>query len=317
MNVLDFLKSVFDVALVLAIIRVSIPLIFASMGEMITEKSGMLNIGIEGIMLVGAFVAAIVAYFSGNAWWGLLAAVVVGALLGLIHSYLCITFHTDQALSGIAIFLLSSGLTGFLLQVIFEHGGNTPKVPTLPSVHMAFLEQYPVLDKLLNGHPLLVYIGFLTPFLFHFFVYRTKWGTWLRATGENPRALATTGINPIPIRYAATIFGAALASIGGAYLSISQVSYFVENMVAGRGFIALAAVIFGGTRPWGVFVAAMFFAVMGALQLTLQITISDAVIPRELFMALPYVFTVLVLAGIVKKSGSPADITNPYKKEAR
>jgi ABC-type uncharacterized transport system permease subunit len=317
MNWIEVITTVFSLSLIYATIRVSVSIIFAGMGEMITERSGVLNIGIEGIMLMGALAAALGSYFTGNPWIGLLLAAVVGVLIGLIFAFIAITLKSNQAITGLAIFLLSAGLSGFLLQIFFKHGGNSPMVKTLPIIHLAFLEKIPVLGPIFNDQSVLIYPALLLPLVIYFFLYRTPWGSWLRAAGENPKALAVVGINPVTVRYLATLMGAMLAGIGGAYLSISQTSLFSENMVAGRGFIALAAVIFGNAKPRNVFAACLFFGFMDALQISLQTAIPDAVIPRELFMALPYLLTLLMLAGFIKRTGGPADISNPYIKESR
>lgn len=317
MNFWDIITSVFTLSLVYSTIRVSISIIYAGMGEMITERAGVLNIGVEGIMLMGAFSAAIVTHFTNSPWLGLASAAFVGVLIALIFAFIAITLKAQQAIAGLAIFLLGVGLSGYLLQIIFQHGGNSPMVTTLPIIHIAFLEKIPVLGPIFNDHSILMFPALLLPLLLHFFFYNTPWGTWLRAAGENPKALAVVGIDPITVRYLATMAGGFFAGIGGAYLSISQTSLFSENMVAGRGFIALAAVIFGNVRPASVFLATLFFGFMDALQITLQTVVPDYLIPREIFMSLPYVLTVLFLAGFIKRSSGPADIGNPYYRESR
>lgn len=312
MNILDIIKTVFTVSLIYSTIRISISIIYAGMGEMINEKSGVLNIGVEGNMLFGAFFAAIGSYFTGSAWVGLLLAIVASLLIGLIFSYITITLKSDQAITGLAMYMLSIGLTGFLLQVIFKHGGNTPRLSTLPIINFGFLESFSTLSAIFNGHSILMLPALLLPLILYIFFQYTPWGTWVRAAGENPRALAVVGVNPIHVRYLATLAGSFFCGIGGAYLSISQTSLFSENMVAGRGFIALSACIFGGVKPWSVFLAAVFFGFMDALQITLQTAVPEYLIPREIFMSLPYVLAVLLLAGFVKRSGGPSDIGNPY-----
>jgi general nucleoside transport system permease protein len=317
MSLIDVIQSVFTFSLLYSTVRISISIVFAGMGEMITERSGVLNIGVEGVMLMGAWSAAIFSYFSGNPWIGLLAAAVTGVLIGAVFAFIVVNLRAVQAITGLAIFLLSAGLSGFLLQILFEHGGNSPQAPTLPIVHLDFLDSIPIIGDIFNDQSILMYPAMLLPFFLYFVFYRTHWGAWLRAAGDNPKALAVVGINPVTVRYVAILSGALLAGIGGAYLSISQTSLFQENMVAGRGFIALAAVIFGNVKPRGVFLACMFFAFMDALQITLQAVVPAGVIPREIFMSLPYVLTLLILAGFVKRSGGPADIGNPYIKESR
>jgi len=257
MTFMDVIKTVFTISLLYSTIRIGISILFAGMGEMVTERSGVLNIGIEGVMLMGAWAAAIGSYFSGNAWVGLLCAVGIALIIGAIFAYIAISLKSSQAIAGLAITLLATGLSGYFLQIIFEHGGNTPRVATLPIVHMAFLEKIPFLNGIFNDQSILMIPALLLPLLLYVVFYHTPWGSWLRATGENPKALAVVGINPITVRYVAVLFGAAMAGIGGAYLSISQTSMFSENMVAGRGFIALAAVIFGNVKTRGVFLACL------------------------------------------------------------
>lgn len=317
MDFLEIFSSIFTLSLLYATVRISISIVFAGMGEMITERAGVLNMGVEGIMLMGAFSAAVGAHFTGSPWIGLLIAAVVGVLIGLIFAFLAITVKSNQAISGLAIYLLGVGLSGYLLQVIFEHGGNTPRVETLPIVHFGFLEKIPFLNAVFNDQSVLMIPALLLPVILYVVFYKTPWGTWLRATGENPKALAVVGKNPIVIRYVAVLTGSLLAGIGGAYLSISQTSLFSERMVNGRGFIALSAVIFGNVKPAGVFAACMFFGLMDAMQYTLQTVIPDQYFPREIFMALPYILTLVILAGFIKRSSGPADITNPYEKESR
>ena len=314
---MEILKSVFTLSLGYATVRICISIVFASIGEMITERSGVLNMGVEGIMLMGAFTAAVVTHFTGNPWIGLLSAGLVGMLIGVIFAFMAITVKSDQAISGLAIYLLSVGLSGFLLQIFFKHGGNTPRVETLPIMHFKVLENIPIINEIFNDQSILMVPALLLPIILYIIIYKTPWGTWLRAAGENPKSLAVVGKDPIIIRYVAVIMGAFLAGIGGAYLSISQTSLFSEKMVNGRGFIALSAVIFGNVKPGGVFAAAMFFSFMDALQYSLQTVIPDQYFPREVFMVLPYIITLLILAGFLKQSKGPADITNPYEKESR
>ena len=317
MTFMEIIKTVFTLSLLYSTIRISISIVIAGMGEMITERSGVLNIGVEGLMLMGAWAAAIGSHFSGSAWVGLLAAIGVSLVIGAIFAYISITLKSSQAIAGLAVYLLCVGLSGYLLQIIFEHGGNTPRVDTLPVIHLAFLEKIPFLSAIFNDQSILMYPALLLPLILFFVFYRTPWGSWLRAAGENPKALAVVGIDPIKVRYIATLTGSVLGGIGGAYLSISQTAIFSENMVSGRGFIALAAVIFGGTKPRGVFLACLFFGFMDALQMTLQTAVPDSMIPREVFQALPYILTVVILAGFIAKNGGPADIGNPYEKESR
>lgn len=317
MEWLETLKIVFSLALIYSTLRAGISIIFAGMGELITERSGVLNIGVEGIMLMGALAAALGSHFTGNPWIGLLAAALTGLVIGAIFAFIAITLKSAHSIAGLAVFLLAVGLSGFLLQIIFKHGGNTPTVKTLPMIDSDFLAGIPVLGPIFNKQSILLIPALLLPIIIWFFLYRTPWGTWLRAAGENPQALAVVGIDPIKVRYIATLVGAMLHGMGGAYMSISQTSLFFENMIVGRGFIALAAVIFGNAKPRPVFFACLFFAFMDALQISLQTALPETVLPRELFMSMPYILTLLILAIFIKRTGGPADIGNAYHKEAR
>jgi len=317
LNWTELLKSIFDVALLVTTLRASVPLILGAMGELVAERSGVLNMGIEGMMLVGACLAALGSYFSGSPWVGLLAAAVAGVIMALIHSYICITWQGDQGISGLALILFSVGFTGFLLQILFHHGGDTPSVNTLPALHLNFLKSIPILDKTLNNQPILVYVSLILPFVLYFFLYHTPWGSWIIAAGENPKALAVVGVDPVVVRYLSVAFAGMMAGVAGAYLSIAQMSLFTENMTAGRGFMALSATIFGRWKPFGVFLAALFFGFTDALQLTLQIVIPDKQVPREIFMSLPYLLTIAVLAGFMAKAIAPASLSLPYKRESR
>jgi len=317
MDWLQTLKTVFSLALIYSTLRAGISIIFAGMGELITERSGVLNIGVEGIMLMGALVAALGSHFTGNPWIGLLAAALTGLVIGAIFAFIAITLKSAHSIAGLAVFLLAVGLSGFLLQIIFKHGGNTPMVNTLPMINSDVLARIPILGPIFNKQSILVIPALLLPILIWFFLYRTPWGTWLRAAGENPQALAVVGIDPIKVRYIATLVGAMLHGMGGAYMSISQTSLFFENMIVGRGFIALAAVIFGNAKPRPVFFACLFFAFMDALQISLQTALPETVLPRELFMSMPYILTLVILAIFIKRTGGPADIGNAYHKEAR
>lgn len=307
--------AILDAALLTSALRLSTPLILAAQGGLIAERSGILNLGLEGMMLSGAFAGVIVTHFTGSPWLGLLAAIVVGGLVGLFHGYLSIRWRANQVLSGLAMTQLALGLTGFLLQVFFKHGGNSPSVQKLPAWQIPGLASIPFVGQILSGHNLLVYLALLLPFAIHIGLHRTPWGIWLKAAGEHPRALETFGIQVTSVRYIAVFISGALAGLGGAYLSLGQMALFSENMTAGRGFIAVAAVIFGKWQPTGVMLAAILFGFLDALQLNLQI--SGIGIPKEIFLSLPYVVTVLVLAGLVGKAKGPASVGQPYEREGR
>jgi len=286
----------FDVALLMATIRASTPLVIAALGGIFAERSGVINIALEGKMLFGAFAAVAVTFSTGNPWLGVFAAVLAGGLMALVYAVVSIKYSAHQVVSGVAINMLSAGLTPFLMQLIFGAVGTSPAVERLPNVG-----------------PLtpLVYLSPLLAAATWYLLYRTPWGLRLRAVGEHPKAAATVGIDVIKVRYACVIVSGMLAGIAGAHLSVGTLSVFVRDMTAGRGFIALAAMIFGKWHPLGVFGAALLFGFFEALQMRLQ----GVGIPSQLIQAVPYLFTMIVLAGFVGRATAPAALGESFKPE--
>lgn len=309
------MQNIFSEALLATTINLSTPLIIAVFAGLISERSGVINLALEGMMLAGACAAALGSYFTGNPYIGLMASIAIGMLMALAHAYATITWRGDQIISGLALIVASVGGTGFILQLIFKHGGNTPDVTTLPRIIIPFLQNIPILGVLINKQTILVYFAYLLPVLMYLFLYKTPLGMRIRACGEDPRTADTLGINVYLTRYIAVLISGALAGLSGAYLSIVQLSKFQENMSAGRGWIAIAALILGKWRPWSVFLAALFFGFTDAIQLTMQVVFPDSKLPREIFLSLPYILTILVLAGFVGKAIGPAAGGKPYEKE--
>lgn len=310
------MEQVLDIGLVITTLRLTTPLLLAALGGLLCERSGVINIGLEGMMLVGALGAALGSYYTGNPWVGLIVAMLAGGALGGLHAYLSVRWSADQVLSSLSMNILAIGATGFLLQALFRQGGNTPEVPALPDLTIPILSGIPILGRIVSGQNFLVYVAMSLPFIVHVFLHRTPWGIWVKAAGEHPRAVETFGLNVLAVRYLAVTAGGVLAGLGGAYLSIGQMRLFSENMTSGRGFIAVAAVIFGKWQPLGVLAATLAFALFDALQLTLQITIGN-IIPKEVFLSLPYIVTLIVLTGVVGKAISPASVGQPYEREGR
>ncbi|MBT9151912.1 MAG: hypothetical protein DDT35_00122 [Firmicutes bacterium] len=288
--------NVFDITLLMATLRAATPLVIAAVGGIFAERSGVVNIALEGKMLVGAFAAVVVAYYTGSPWLGVLAAVVFGGLLAYIFAVVSIKYRANQVVSGVAINMLAAGLTVFLMHVFFGTAGTSPAVNRLPTVGL--------FTPLVYLAPLIVIAAFII-------LYRTPWGLRIRAVGEHPKAAATVGVNVIGLRYACVILSGMLAGVAGAHLSIGTLSVFVRDMTAGRGFIALAAMIFGKWHPVGALGAALLFGFSEALQMRLQ----GGGIPSQLIQAVPYVFTMIVLAGFVGRATAPASLGEPYKKE--
>ena len=279
----------------------STPLIFSALGEVISERSGVINIGIEGIMTIGAFVAASIAYYTENPWVGLLAGGIVGGIVALLHAIASITFAADQTISGIALNFIGPGLSIFLCKIFFN--GQTKTYP----IHNK-------LPKLFYNLDITVLLALMCAILIYFMFKKTKWGLRIRATGENPYAADSLGINVYRTRYLCVIFSGVLAGFGGAVTTLSVVSQFSPSAISGQGFIALAAVIFGKWTSLGAYFACLFFAFAQALAVTFG---GADFIPSELLSTFPYILTVFVLILFVGRSSSPKANGKPYIKGER
>ena len=311
------LKNIINLSLLASMIRLSTPLILAALGGMYSESGGVINIALEGIMLAGAFTAAAVTVFTHNPWIGLLAAAAAGLLVSLIHAVASINFKANQVVVGTAINILFLGVPALASGALFESTGSTPQLPreqTLPDWNIPVIERIPVLSQLLSGHKPIVYIALLMVPISYYILLRTRFGLRLRAVGENPEAADTAGVSVSRIRYAGVLASGVLAGIGGAYLSIGQNSLFTRNMTAGRGFIALAALIFGKWHPVGAFLACLLFGVADAIAIRMQGVVD---IPVQFIQIIPYVLTLIVLAGFIGRATPPKAIGTPYVKETR
>lgn len=310
-----------------ATIRMATPLILGAMAGMFSERSGVIDIGLEGKMLAGAFAAATVAAATGSPVIALLAAIVVAILLALVHGFACITHRGDQVVSGVAINITAAGLTVVLGHAWFGRGGNTPDLSpaqrfmpiNLPGAEM--MRDVPVIGpvyvNIVSGHSILTYAALGVVPLAWFLLYRTRFGLRLRAVGEAPAVVDTAGISVLRLRYSAVMIAGLLCGIAGAFLSISQNAAFQREMTAGRGFIALAAMIFGKWRPWPAFFACLLFGFLDAIAIRLQGVAVPGIgqVPVPLIQALPYIFTVVLLAGFIGKAVAPKAIGLPYIKE--
>ena len=311
------LKNIINLSLLASMIRLSTPLILAALGGLYSERGGVINIALEGIMLAGAFTAAAVTVFTHNPWIGLLGAAAAGLLVSLIHAVASINFKANQVVVGTAINILFLGVPALASGALFESTGSTPQLPreqTLPDWNIPIIERIPVLSQLLSGHKPIVYIALLMVPVSYYILFRTRFGLRLRAVGENPEAADTAGVSVSRIRYAGVLASGVLAGIGGAYLSIGQNPLFTRNMTAGRGFIALAALIFGKWHPVGAFLACLLFGVADAIAIRMQGVVD---IPVQIIQIIPYVLTLVVLAGFIGRATPPKAIGIPYVKETR
>lgn len=296
-------------------IRLAVPLTFAAIGGVFSERSGVLNIGLEGMMLGGALGAAIAAFWSGSAWIGLLGGMAAGGVLGLLLAVLSVSFGADQTVAGIAVNLLAIGTTTFISRQAFPEGSQTARVTGFSSFPLPGLANLPGIGEALFRQDVLTYLLLLLIPLSWYVLFRTPWGLSVRAVGENPRASDVAGVSVARIRYVCVLLSGALAGMGGAYLVLSQVYVFTEEMSAGRGFIALAAVILGRWHPIGILLACLFFGLCDALQLRLQFSYPQ--IPYQIFVTLPYLASLIALVGLVGRVRAPAASGKPYYRESR
>lgn len=309
-----------------ATIRTAPPLILAAMAGMFCERSGVVNIALEGKLLAAAFASAAAAAVSGSAWIGLGAGVGVSILFALLHGFSTITHRGDQVVSGMAINILAAGLTVTLGRYWFDQGGQTPalsgaaRFAPIDLPYAKELYDVPVVgqlySELLSGHSLLEYVAFAAVPLAWWVLFRTRFGLRLRAVGEAPAAVDTAGISVVRMRYTALIIGGLLAGIGGTYLAVAQTAQFIPNMSAGKGFMALAALVFGKWKPWSAMAACLLFGFLDAVAIRLQgVSIGDFPIPVQAIEALPYILTVFLLAGFIGKAVAPKALGTPYTKE--
>ncbi|GKX67721.1 ABC transporter permease [Inconstantimicrobium mannanitabidum] len=302
------------VALIASMLRMATPLIFTALGGVISERSGVVNIGLEGMMIMGAFFAVYGSYKTGSPWMGLVFAIVAGGFIAFIHAFLSISLKADQTISGTAINLFAAALTSYLIVELFGRKGQTDGVTALPYPR-EMLSKIPVIGKLLGELNWFVFIAIILVAVITFILFKTPLGLRIRAVGEHPKAADTLGINVYAVRYGCVIASGMLAALGGASLSIGSLNLFSEGMINGRGFIAMAAVIFGNWKPVGAFGACLLFAFADAFQILAQRFAWN--IPNDVYYAMPYILTLIVIAGFVGKSQAPAADGVPYEKNSR
>ncbi|MBI1765069.1 MAG: ABC transporter permease [Acidobacteria bacterium] len=308
------LKNILNYTLIASTLRLSTPLILAALGGLYAERSGVINIALEGMMLAGAFTAATVTIYSHSPWIGLLAAALAGVLVAALHAVATINYKADQVVSGTAINILFLGVPALLSGALFDSTGATPQLPkdqVLPDVTLFNSASSPMLASVFNQKPL-VYLAFIMVGVTFYVLYHTRFGLRLRAVGENPEAADTAGVSVRRMRYAGVLISGALAALGGAYLSIGQNSLFTRNMTAGRGFIALAALIFGKWDPVGALLACLLFGLAEAVAIRMQGTVN---IPNQFIQLIPYVLTMVALAGLVRRASPPKALGVAYAKE--
>jgi simple sugar transport system permease protein len=308
-------------------IRLGVPLILACFAGLWSERSGVVDIGLEGKMLTGAFAAAVFATVTGDAWIGLLAGVVATVGVSLIHGYASIDQRANQIVSGTAINLVADGMTALIGNAIWSQGGRTPQLPDAALFHpiaLPLVDQIgaiPVLGSiyrnLISGHDVVTYFAFALAPLTYWALYSTRFGLRLRAVGENPAAVDTAGISVRALRYLAVLICGVLVGLSGVYLSLSQAGYFQPHMSAGKGFIALAALVFAKWRPWPALATCLLFGFLDAVSIRMQGAVLPGIgeVPVQAIQALPYILTVVLLAGFIGKATPPKASGVPYVKE--
>jgi ABC-type uncharacterized transport system permease subunit len=316
------LSEIFTPQLFASAVRLATPIAITAAGAAICERSGVVNIALEGLMLIASFAGVVVALLTGNVWLGVLGAVLAAMVFASLHAWAAINLRADQVVSGTAINILALGVTGFLMESIFGHPGTTDSVQTIPPVFDFptggtgfFATVWRWIDGVFLSYTPLVYVGIFMAIFLTWAMYRTRWGLRLRALGEHPRAADTVGVNVLRGRWVAVLISGAMAGLAGANLTLEQVGSFTENMTNGRGFIALAANIFGRWIPGGAYLASLLFGFADALQIKLQLFSDVIKIPPQFFLMLPYVLTVVVLAGVMGRAVAPAAVGKPYKEK--
>jgi simple sugar transport system permease protein len=275
------------------------PLVIAGTGGILCERSGIVNIGIEGTMMTGAFAAVVGAFFSGNAWVGLLFGIAIAMLISLLHAYLCITIKIDHIISGLAVNILASSMSVYLLNIIFKTRGNSPAVTQLPVIHIPDAARLPVIGEFLSSISIITLAGVFVVFVIHYIINHLPFGLHVIATGKKPLAAEVAGINTGRVQYISVLIGGFCSGLAGAFLSISYMNMFVKNMVAGRGFIAIATIIFGNYDPKWVALSGLVFGFFDAIQMSLQGTIT---IPPELIQCIPYLVTILAVIFAMRRN---------------
>lgn len=306
------LQDVLTVGLLAAAVRLATPILLATLGEIVAERSGVLNLATEANMLVGAFLGFWAAQATGDLWVGVAVAAAAGALGGLAMAALCVSMRSDQIVSGLTLLIFGSGLSIFLYRVVYGTSGLVPHVERFPAVRLGVLSDLPIVGPVLFQQNPLTYLALLLVPLTGLLLYQSPLGLRLRAVGENPRSVDTVGLSVVRLRYFGVIFGGLLAGVAGAYLTLGELGAYIENVTGGRGFIAIALVVFARWSPYRALGGALLFGLVDALQIRLQI--SNAAISPEFFIALPYALTILTLLLAGRRGRAPAALTVAYHR---
>lgn len=312
----NFFQSAVIISLIGGMIRIVVPILYAALGELIVERSGVLNLSVEGGMTMGAFVGFAVAREANSLWLGVLCAGLAGAVLTAIMAFLVITLKQDQTIAGLTLNLFSAGLSFYIYRVMYRDftSGGMPTVTPFHEAPIPILSKIPIIGPALFSQHVVSYIAILLVPIVFYFLYRTKYGLILRCCGENPRTVDFKGLNVDTIQFLALLFGGFMAGVGGSCLVLTSAGMFLDGIASGRGWVAIAIVIFGAWRPWNILAASLFFAFLDSLQNQLQ-SVGFTLIPYQFVSMLPYVVTILVLLISRKRSGAPMSLGVPYLRE--
>lgn len=309
----DFFQASILISVAAATIRIATPLLLAALGELVAERSGVYNMGLEGMMLMGAFTGYLAAYESGSLWMGVAAAALTGALMALVFAVLVITLKVEQIVTGLAVNLLGAGLSTYWLRAAFANTAQTPTIPFFSNVPIPGLSDIPVLGTILFDQKALTYLAFLMAPVIWFFLYRTRYGLIVRCAGDNPKALDVKGVRVAPVQYAAVVFGGLMAGLGGAFLSVGSAARFVPDMTNGRGWLAIIIVIAGLWHPYSILIATLVFSFLDALQLQIQGV--GIAIPYQYLLMMPYVAAIVALMIRRSRTSAPTMLGVPYTRE--
>jgi len=308
------ISDLFSVTVLIGIlasgIRLATPYLYAAIGETFGQRSGVLNLGVEGQMLLGAFAAFYVALTTGNLWLAVLVALIVGAIMGLAMAFVTVNLHAQQGISGIGFYLFGLGMSDLLFQKML---GTVETVKGFPKVNIPFLSDIPGLGEIFFSQNALVYLAYALVPISWFILNKTTLGLKIRSVGENPEAADSLGVSVAGVRYFTIVLGGTLSGMAGASMSIALLNVFQQNMTSGLGFIAVALVYFGGWRPWGVLGGALLFSLVNSLQLWIQVL--GIPIPSDIAVMMPYVLTILVLVASVSRVRGPSALTKPFERE--
>ena len=311
----DILQSGLIISILATAVRMGTILLLAALGELIVERSGVLNLSVEGMMLSGAFGGFIGAYYTNSLWLGVLSAILAGLLVSALFGLLAIILQIDQTVSGLTVNIFAAGLTFYLYRALFPNVGasNIPALKPFSVFQIPFLSDIPIIGKILFSQYALSYLAFFLMLLVAFYLYRTKSGLILRTLGENPRVVDMKGINVMRYRFLAVLFGGMMAGLAGSFITLASVGIFVADITSGRGWLAIAIVIFGDWKPVKILWASLFFGFIDALQMQLQAL--GVQLPFQLFLAMPYILTTVAVFLARKRSGAPLALGVHYVRE--